>query len=334
MKKIRPLFLVLLLMSFHTNAQQKALKITKNFHIKSSGGWDYLAVSPLHNWLYISHGTQVNVIDKKTGDSVSVIPNTTGVHGIAFDVANKKGFTSNGKLNNVSVFDMDSKKVLAQISVGKNPDFIMYEPFLKKIITCNGKSNNLSIIDPIQNKLIDSVSVGGKPETAVTDGKGNLFVNIEDKSEIVKVDLKSLKVTNRWSLKPGEEPSGLAFDPKTKRLFATCDKLLVILNAENGKIVDKIAIGEGTDGAVFDETTKNIYTSNGEGTLSVIHENSADKYSLIQTLTTKKGARTIALDPETHLLYLPTADFDAKEKDSRGRPKMIAGSFQVLVVGI
>ena len=283
--------------------------------------------------MYVSHGTQVNVLNKKTGDSVAVIENTTGVHGIAFDVANKKGFTSNGRINTVTVFDMNNNKILAQIATGQNPDAIMYEPFSKKIITCNGRSKNLTIIDPLQNKVTDSVDVGGKPETAVTDGMGKIFVNIEDKNEIVVVDTYTFKVINHWSIAPGEAPTGLAIDRTTKRLFAGCEKLLVVIDATNGSVVDKIIIGDGCYGVAFDAATKTIYTANGEGTITVIHEENAAKFSVVENAVTKKGARTITLDNQTHLLYLPTADFEAADPNQKGRPKMKAGSFQVLVVG-
>src|SRR4030095_178176 len=168
---------------------QKEFHIIKTFHIQSAGGWDYIAVGPGNNRLYVSHGTQVNILDKTSGDSIGVIENTTGVHGIAFDKSQNKGFTSNGRLNNVTVFDLTTNKVITQIPTGANPDAIMYEPFTKKIITCNGRGKNLSIIDPVSNKLIDSIDVGGKPETAVSNGSGKFYVNIEDKNEIVEVDL-------------------------------------------------------------------------------------------------------------------------------------------------
>lgn len=318
----------------NTAISQTGLKITNTFHIASTGGWDYLDVSPVNDWLYVSHGTQVNILNKTTGDSVGIIENTTGVHGIAFDVADKKGFTSNGRLNNVTVFDLYSNKPLAQIATGINPDAIMFEPFSKKVITCNGRSKNLSIIDPVQNKLVDSVDVGGKPETAVSDGAGKLFVNIEDKNEIVVVDTKTFKVINHWSIAPGEGPTGLAMDKKTKRLFAGCEKLLVVVDATNGNIVDKITIGDGCDGVAFDETLNNIYTANGaDGTLSVIHEDAASKFTVVQTLVTKKSARTIALDHKTHVVYLPAAELENPEPGEKGRPKMKPGTFQVIAVG-
>ena len=315
-------------------AQSKTgLHVINTFHIASAGGWDYLEIGPVNDWLYVSHGTQVNILNKKNGDSVGIIENATGIHGIAFDVANGKGYTSNGRLNNVYVFDMHSNKILATIATGQNPDAIMYEPFSKKIITCNGRSNNLSIIDPLQNKTIDSVYVGGKPETAVSDGNGKIFVNVEDKNEIVVVDAKTFKVLNHWSIAPGESPTGLAYDAKTKRLFAGCEKMLIVIDATNGKVVDKLTIGDGCDGVAFDPATQNIFTSNGEGTMTVIHEESAEKFIVVENIVTKQGARTIALDKATGLLYLPTADFEAMLPGEKGRPKMKAGTFQILVVG-
>lgn len=327
-------FLVLLSGLSEVNAQTYAShKIVKTFHTASAGGWDYLAVGPVNDWLYISHGTQVNILNKLTGDSVGVIENTTGVHGIAFSVPDKKGFTSNGRLNSVTVFDMNTNKVLAQISTGQNPDAILYEPFSKRIITCNGRSKNLTVINPAENKVTDSVNVGGKPETAVTDGLGKLYVNIEDKNEIVVVDTKTFKVINHWSIAPGQEPTGLAMDINTQRLFAGCDKMLMVINATNGKVIDKIAIGEGCDGVAFDDGLKNIYTANGgDGTLTVINEKSEDKFVVIENVATKKGARTIAIDKQTHQLYLPTAEFEEKQTGQNGRPAMKPGTFQILVI--
>ncbi len=315
-------------------AQSKTdFHVINTFHIASAGGWDYLEVGPINDWLYVSHGTQVNILNKKTGDSVGVIENTIGVHGIAFDVELKKGFISNGKLNSVTVFDMNSNKVLAQIATGLNPDAITYDAFSKKIITCNGKSKNLSVIDPSQNKVIDSVYLGGKPETAVSDDKGHLFVNLENKNEIVKVDTKTFKVLEQWSILPGESPTGLAYDKLTRRLFAGCEKFLVVIDATNGKIVDTLPIGKDCDGVAFDAILKNIYTSNGDGTLTVIHEENANKFSVTENVVTKKGARTIAVDKHSHQIFLPTAEFEPTTPNQKERPKMKAGTFQILVVG-
>jgi YVTN family beta-propeller protein len=319
---------------FNNVRAQKDFHILKAFHIQSAGGWDYIAIGPGNNRLYVSHSTQVNILNQSTGDSIGVIENTTGVHGIAFDKSQNKGFTSNGRLNNVTVFDLNTNAVITQIPTGANPDAIMYEPFTKKIITCNGRSKNLSIIDPISNKLLDSIDVGGKPETAVSNGAGKLYVNIEDKNEIVLVDLKTWSVEAHWPLAPAEEPTGLAFDKTTNRLFAGCgNKLLAVVDAGNGKVIETLPIGDGCDGAGFDVATKNIFTSNGEGTLSVYHEKAADKFEWVATVATKKGARTIVVDQQTHLIYLPTAEFEPMDPNQKGRPKMIPGTFQVLVIG-
>jgi YVTN family beta-propeller protein len=334
MKKSIFILIIIITAGTSLQAQNTAFHILNTFHIQSAGGWDYIAVGPGNNRLYVSHGTQVNILDEKTGDSIGVIENTTGVHGIAFDKELGKGFTSNGRLNNVTVFDLATNKIIAQIPAGQNPDAILYEPFSKKIITCNGRSQNLSIIDPVENKLIDSIPVGGKPETAVSNDAGKLYVNIEDKNEIVVVDIKTRTVEAHWPITPGEEPTGLVIDKKTNRLFAGCgNKYLIVVNSSTGAIIDKLPIGDGCDGVAFDMNTKNIFTSNGEGTMSVFHEKSADNIETIATVTTKRGARTITADQLTHLIYLPTADFEAQSNPPQGRPKMIPGTFQVLVIG-
>jgi YVTN family beta-propeller protein len=326
----------LIAISLNQIAAQKTsgYKLTKPFHIASAGGWDYIAVDENSNKLYVSHGTQVNILDKSTGDSLGVIANTTGVHGIAFIQGLGKGYTSNGRLNTVTVFDLKTSAVLSQIKTGENPDAIMYDEFSKKIITCNGRSKDLTIIDPITETVVATIPVGGKPETAVSDNKGKLFVNSEDKNEIVVVDLVKYAVLNHWTLAPGEEPTGLVIDLKTKRLYATCDKLLVAMDATNGTIVAKQSIGEGCDGAAFDPASSLIFTSNGEGTVSVVKAENANSLKLMETITTKKSARTITIDTKTQKLYLPAADMEAVPADApKGtRPKMVAGSFQVLVL--
>ena len=203
----------------------------------------------------------------------------------------------------------------------------------KKIIISNGHDNSLSIIDPVEDKVLNTIAVGGVPEAAASDDSGKLFVNLEDKNEIVVVDTKTFKVINRYSLFPGEGPTGLVYDKKNRRLFSGCQGLLIIMNADNGKIIDKIKIGNGCDGVVFDESNQTIYTSNGEGNISVIKQENENVYYLLPQILTKKGARTIAIDKSTHLLYLPTAEFDPKEVNEKGRPKMKDGTFQILVIG-
>ena len=320
---------------FNTTQAQSGYHVTKTFHVASPGGWDYPAVDQGSNKLYLSHGGQVNILDKNTGDSLGVILNTTGVHGIAFVNALGKGYTSNGRLNNVTVFDLKTAKMLGQVSTGTNPDWILYDPFSKKIITSNHTAGSLTVIDPVTDQVVATIPIiGNKLETAVSDHAGKLFVNAEDKNEIVAVDIIRNEVIAHWSLAPGEGPTGLAIDVKTKRLFATCDKLLVVMDATDGKIIDKLPIGDGCDGAAFDPETKLIFTSNGEGTVTVIKEISKNEFKVIDKVTTKKGARTISLDEKTHKLYLPAADYEPISSDAprNARPKMIMGSFQVLVL--
>ncbi|HXB95955.1 MAG TPA: hypothetical protein VNU70_12385 [Puia sp.] len=311
------------------NAQGgSGFSVTNSFKIGSPGGWDYISVGP-DKKIYVSHGTQVNILDQKTGDSVGVIPNTTGVHGIAFDERGGKGYTSNGRLNNVTVFRIKTGAIEGQIATGQNPDAIMYEPFTKSIITCNGRSHNLSIIDCASGKVTDSIALDGKPETAVSDGEGMVYVNIEDKNEITEVDMRKKAVVTSWPL-GAESPTGLAIDTKTKRLFAGCDKQLVVMDASSGAIVAKLPIADGCDGVGFDEGLKLVFASCGEGKLTVIKESSASSFAVIDNVPTKRSARTCAVDSRTHSVYLPAADTEPAEAGQR--PKMLPGTFQVLVV--
>lgn len=315
-------------------SQTPSFKVIKSYSIPSSGGWDYIAVND--GKIYVSHGSQVNILNEASGDSIGVIPGTTGVHGIAFCNELHKGYTSNGRLNNVFVFDLASNNVEKVIATGENPDAITYDDFSKKIITCNGRGKSLSIIDPVKNEVISTIELGAKPETAVSDGKGKLFVNLEDKNEIAVIDMNQFKVISKWSILPGESATGLAMDKETNRLFAGCDnKLLIVMDALNGKVVSSLPIGDGCDGVAFDEKEKLIFTSNGEGTLTVIKEENANKFQVVQNVSTKKSARTLTLDPSNQTLFLPAADFEtpAAGAPANERRKMIAGSFKVLVVG-
>ena len=325
-------FVVGTLLSSVAFSQNTSFKVVKTYPIKSSGGWDYIAVND--HKVYVSHGSQVNILDENSCDSVGIIPGTTGVHGIAFDNDLHRGYTSNGRLNNVFVFDLSTNKILKEIPTGVNPDAISYEPFSKTIITCNGRSNSLSVIDPEKGTVTATIDLGGKPEEAVSDGQGKLFVNLEDQNQIAEVDMKNYTVLNRWPIAPGESATGLALDKKTNRLFAGCDnKMMVVMDATNGKVITSLPIGDGCDGVAFDADSKNIYTSNGEGTMTVIHEDNANKFTVLENIATKRGARTITLDKNSHLIYMPTADFEAQEPGQKGRPKMKPGTFQVLVVG-
>jgi YVTN family beta-propeller protein len=302
--------------------------LTNSFKIGSPGGWDYISVGP-GNKVYVSHGTQVNILDGKTGDSLGFIPNTTGVHGIAFDEQRGKGYTSNGRLNNVTVFDLKTFAVLGQIATGENPDAIMYDPWSKSIITCNGRSHDLSVIDAATGTVTATIPVDSKPETAVSDGAGTIYVNMEDKNSIGMVDLATKKLVNTWPL-GAEGPTGLAIDRKTKRLFAGCDKQLVVMDATNGNVVTKLPIANGCDGVGFDPELKLVFASCGEGKLSVIKEESASLFTVVDNVATKRSARTCAVDEKTHTVYLPAADTEPGAPGER--PKVVPGTFQVLVV--
>jgi len=311
---------------------QPSYHVEKKYSIKSSGGWDYIAVN--NNKVYVAHGSQVNILDEKTGDSIGVIEGTTGVHGIAFDNDLHRGYTSNGRLNNVFVFDLTTNKVLDKIATGENPDAISYEPFSKKIITCNGRSKSLSVIDPEKNSVIATIELGGKPEEAVSDGKGKLFVNLEDQNEIAEVDMKNYKVLNRWPIAPGESATGLALDKKTNRLFAGCDnKMLIVADATNGKMIDSVRIGDGCDGVIFDPKNDLVFASCGEGVLTIIKEKDANHFKVAQTVPTQTTARTIALDPADNILFLPAATLAPADPNSTSRRRsFVPGSFNVLVV--
>jgi YVTN family beta-propeller protein len=321
--------LLLLCAAVHSGYAQGAsgFHVTKTFTIGSPGGWDYIAVGPDQK-IYVSHGTQVNILDAKTGDSVGFIPNTTGVHGIAF--AGSKGYTSNGRLNTVTVFDLKTAAVLQQIPTGQNPDAIMYDPYSKKIITCNGRSHDLSVIDPATGQVTATITLDGKPETAVSDGAGKIFINIEDKNKISEVDISTNSVLASWPLK-AEGPTGLAIDTKTKRLFAGCDKQLVVMDATSGAIVASLPIGDGCDGVGFDSGLGLVFASCGEGKLTVIKEESASAFTVIENVPTKKSARTCAVNEVTHEVYLPAAE--TQPGAAGERPKVVPGTFGVVVVG-
>ena len=328
---------IVALFTFCTCANAQGYHVLNTFHIASSGGWDYITVCPVNENIYVSHGTQVNILNKNTGDSVGVILNTDGVHGIAFAPEFNKGFTSNGKTNDLSVFDIKTNAVTGKIKTGEKPDAIMYDHFTKMILVCNGKSKDLSVINPKNNEVVKTIALGGKPETAVTDMAGKIYINIEDKSEIVVVNTKTWTVTNHWKTGKGEEPTGLAIDTKTKKLFAGCNKLMVIMNAENGKVVNELPIGDGCDGVAFDQETRTAFSSNGDGTLTVVKEGKFIEspgfdFTVVENAPTKKGARTIALDEKTHKIYLPTADLGPSAEGQK-RPSMVPGTFQILEVG-
>ncbi len=306
--------------------------IAKIFHIKSGGGYDYTTVDSASDKLYLSHGSQVIILNKNSGDSIGVVKSEKDVHGIALVHALGKGYISNGGQDNVLVFDLKTDKILAQVPTGKFADGIFYDPFSNKVITCNGRSKNMTIIDPTTDQVVATVQLTGWPEAAVSDGDGRIYVNNAEKSEIDVIDAASYKILEQWPLAPGKDPSGLAIDRNTMRLFVGCgNKLLVVMNALNGKIVTSLPIGDECDAVGFDVKLKTVFSSNGEGTLTIIKELSGDKFMVTENLATRKGARTMAVDQITHLLYLPFGEFGPKQPGSF-RPSIIPGTFQVLVI--
>lgn len=314
-------------------AQHKSgYSLSQVYHIKSTNWWDYLSVDEPYNRLYVSHGDHVNILDARNGDSLGIIPDTKGVHGIAFDDARNKGFVSDGGANQVTIFRLSDFQVLGTVATGEDPDAILFDPYSKRIYTCNGRSSNMSIIDPATDQNVGTIALDGKPETPASDEHGHLYVNIENKSLIDEVDLHSGKVIRRFPIAPGESPSGLAIDTRHGILFIGCDnKMMIAMDYHTGKVLKSIPTGSGCDGAGFDPGTGLAFSSNGEGTLSVIEEHGPDHITLLENVPTKRGARTMALDLKTHTVFLSTAQFGTPKAGER-RPPMIPGTFQVLVV--
>jgi DNA-binding beta-propeller fold protein YncE len=313
-------------------------RVTKTLKLGGEGGWDYLIVDAKARRVYISRGTHVMVVDADTGAVIGDIPNTNGVHGIAIAADLNKGFTSNGREGTITIFDLKTLKALGTAPAGKNPDAIIYDSFSHRVFAFNGASKDATAIDAATEKVAGTLALGGKPEFAVSDEKGHIFVNIEDTSEIVKFDAKSLSIENRWKIAPGQEPSGLAMDRKNRRLFSVCaNKLMVIINADNGQVVTTVPIGAGTDGAGFDPQSAFAFSSNGgDGTITVVHEDSPDKYVVVENVTTLRRARTMAVDQQTHQIYTVTAEFGtppaATAEQPRPRAPMVPGSFTLLIL--
>lgn len=312
--------------------------LLKKIEVGGDGGWDYLFADAETHRLYVSHSTKVVVIDTETGATVGEIPDTKGVHGIA--VADKlgRGFTSNGRDDSVTIFDLKTLKKIGDVKVGKNPDAIIYDAATKRVFAFNGGSSNATVIEAADGKVAGTIDLGGKPEFATADGKGTVYVNIEDTSEVVQIDSKKLIAKAHWSIAPGEEPSGMAIDLKSHRLFIVCgNKKMIVLNADSGKVVADLPIGDGTDAAAFDPQTKLAFSSNGEGTLTVVREDSADKFSVVENVATQRGARTMTLDTKTNRIYLATAAFGETPAPTaerpRPRPAIVPNSFVILVFG-
>ena len=323
-------------MSFCLAAQTPtpAYKIVNKISLPGEGGWDYLTVDETGGRLFVSHGNIVQVVDLKTKALVGTIEDTKGVHGITIADDLNKGYISDGRDSSVTVFDLKMLKKLLKIKVtGANPDAILYDQFSHNVFVFNGRTANATVIDAKTDQVKATIPLDGKPEFSATDGKGKVFVNIEDKSEITVISATALKVEKSWSLAPGEEPSGLALDNVNHRIFSVCsNKLMMVTDAESGKIVAQLPIGGRCDGTAFDPGKKRAYSSNGDGTMTVVQQENKDIYKVAENFPTQRGARTIAVDKRNGYLYLPTAEYEAQDANSKQRPAMKPNSFTILEI--
>jgi DNA-binding beta-propeller fold protein YncE len=320
------------------NAQEKShYKIADRIKIDSAGGWDYVSVDEKLNRLYVSHSNIVQVVDLNTNKQMAVIPNTYGVHGIALADDLNKGFISDGKDTTVTVFDLNTNAVITKVTVtGAKPDAITYDDVTNRVFTMNGKGKNATVIDAKTNMVIGTIPLEGKPEFCVADGNGKLYVNIEDKNAIDEIDASSMKVLRQWSIAPGESPSGLAMDKKSRRLFSVCDnQMMVVSDADKGSVVTTVPIGDGPDAACFDAERMLVYSSNGTGTLTIVKE-SGNNYSVLQNFETQRSARTMAINTKTGHIYLPAAEYmpvnSVKVDGPKPKPTMKPGTFMILDV--
>jgi YVTN family beta-propeller protein len=325
--------------------------LLKKITLGGEGGWDYITFDSPTRRLFISRQSKVIVLDVDSEKVVGEIPNTEGVHGIALAPEFNRGFTSNGRANTVTIFDLKTLAVIGSVPAGTNPDAIVYDPASKRVFAMNGRSSNSTAIDAATGKVVATIALSGKPEFAVADGAGNVYVNIEDRSELWQIDSQKLTVTARWPLAPCQQPSGLAIDASFRRLFSGCDnKMMAVVDADSGKMIATLPIGEGVDATAFDFGSGAVcfgrcahinafaFASNGQSaTLTVASADSPDAYKVVENVPTQKGARTMALDPKTHEVYLVTADFGPRPAPTaetpHPRPPILPNSFVVLVYG-
>ena len=281
--------------------------IIKKVPVPGTGGWDYVTVDEAGRRVYIAHATQVEVLDADTAELVGTIPNIPGVHGVAIAAEFGRGFISAGKSDSVIIFALTTLKTLGVVKVGKKPDAIICDPATKHVFAMNGDSDSTTVINAVDGKVVGTIELGGGPEFAVADGKGNVYINLEDKAETVHIDSNTLKVLHHWPLAPGKTATALAFDPQTRRLFAGCrgGQLMIVLDADTGKVITTAPIGERVDAAAFDPATKLVFQATGGGTIAVFHEDSADKYAFLENIVTNPGSKTMGLDPKTHRLFVP-----------------------------
>jgi YVTN family beta-propeller protein len=314
--------------------------LLKEIPVGGDGGWDYLSVDEAGRRLYVSHATKVVVINLDKDVVAGDIANTPGVHGLAVAPDLQRGFTSNGRSNTASIVDLKTLTTLSQVDTGQNPDGMLYEPGRQEVYMFNGRGQSATVIDAKAGKVVATIPLGGRPEFAAADPKaGRVYNNIEDKNEVVAIDTKTHQVVNHWPIAPGEGASGMAIDVAHHRLFLGCgNKSMVMMNSENGKIVGSVPIGQGVDANEFDPGTQYAFASCGTGTVTIAHEDAPDKLTVVQTLATERGSRTMALDPKTHKIYLGAAKYEAPAEGApaggRGRPRMVPGTFKILVYGM
>ena len=307
--------------------------------VGGEGGWDYLEADRAGRRLYVSRGTRVVVLDLDTEKVVGEIPNTQGVHGVALVPDLHRGFTSNGRSSTVTIFDTGTLATIREVpTTGENPDAILYDPATRRVFTFNGRGKNATAFDAATGEAAGTIPLGGKPETGVADGKGRVFVNIEDTNEVVRIDSRGLQADARWPLAPCEEPTGMAMDRSSRRLFIGCHSgKMMVLDAENGRIVASLPIGQGVDATAFDAQASLAFASNGDGTLTVVKEEGPDSFRVLDNVATQRGARTMALDEKTHRIFLSTAEFGPPPAPTAERPNprppVLPGTFKVLVVG-
>lgn len=339
-KRLLPALLIPSLLSvFSTLSAQTTYSIDTVFYIPYKGEWKYPTVNPLSNKLYITHGNQVSIVHKNTGDSLGIIRNTPGVKSVALAPKFGKGYTTNSQSNSVTVFDLRSDRYVKDIPVGLSPDWIIYDVFSSKIVVSNQKEGSISIIDPQVDKVQVTVPLGGNRVTGmVSDGNGNLYVHLADKREVVWIRMSTYEVEMHWSLGTGKSPAGMAIDTRYQRLFSVCNKMLVVIDINTTKIVDSLAIGDNPDGIIFDPINRLIFVANGDGSLSVISQLAPNDYTLVENIPTKKGSNSIAFDETTSFLYVPGADQYApvkpavKPTTSTSAPRWIPSTFQVMVL--
>jgi len=321
----------LLLLTTPAAAESSGIHLVKSVTLGGDTFWDAVTFDHSSGHLFITHGSHVVVVDAKTYDVAGDIPDVAGAHQVAIGLA--KGFATSGTNNSVVVFDPSTLKVTGTIAVGTRPDGTIFDPFSRRVFTFNAGSKDSTVIDVAACTVDGTVALGGKPEFAVSDGHGRIFDNIEDKSEIAVVDTKKMDVVARWPLAPCESPSGIAMDRLRARLFVACEnEMMAVVNAKTGKVVTTVPTGKGADGAGFDPATRDVFVPNGEGKLSVIHQDTADKYHLVENVPTQFGVRTMDFDPTTHRIFSATADL-TPDPGKRPPYKMTPGSFRLVVFG-